>query len=73
MYQPSGRPIWFPLNTHLPSTRTHTRARTSGPIRIGLASGTNTVRLLPQPLANPITSAAKRIAVAIGIHGILVG
>jgi hypothetical protein len=68
MYQPSGTAISFPDRTHSPLILTHTRARLFGPIRIGLSSGTNTVLLFPQPLANPTTSTAQRSAVRIGIH-----
>jgi hypothetical protein len=37
-----------------------------GPTRIGVDSCTNTVR--PQPLAHATTSAAKMIAVNVGVH-----
>jgi hypothetical protein len=42
-----------------------------GPIRIGLSSGTNTVRLLPHPIANARTSTAKSIPISVSIdrHG----
>ena len=66
MYHPSGIGTAFCDRTHSPSTLWYTRLFIIGPTRIGVDSLTNTV--LPQPLANAITSAAKSIAVNAGIH-----
>lgn len=69
MYQPSGISTLFWLRLHSPSTRAYTRALASGPIRIGLPSGTSTVRAQPIIDARASTPETSAIQVSIDRHG----
>lgn len=69
MYQPSGISTLFWLRRHSPSTRAYTRAFTSGPTRIGLPSGTSTVRAQPIIDARTSTTQTSAIQVSIDRHG----